>query len=77
MTLEQDPAAFLHYEAEGYPELPRPGAFRSVEISPEAFVEHHLKSLVEHWHLHFSWFNWIYPLSFQASARLPLPHNPP
>jgi hypothetical protein len=45
-------AAFLHYEAEGYPELPRPGAFRSVEISPEAFVEHHLKSLVEHWHLH-------------------------
>ena len=52
MTLEQDPAAFLHYEAEGYPELPRPGAFRSVEISPEAFVEHQLQSLVEHWHLH-------------------------
>src|ERR1700736_1512540 len=48
MILEEDPAAFLHYDAEGHPELPRSGGFRSVEISPGAFVEHHLKSLVEH-----------------------------
>jgi hypothetical protein len=47
MILEQDPAAFLHYDAEGHPELPRSGGFRSVEISATAFVEHHLKSLVE------------------------------
>jgi hypothetical protein len=47
MILEEDPAAFLHYDAEGHPELPRSGGFRSVEISPGAFVEHHLKSLVE------------------------------
>jgi hypothetical protein len=45
MILEEDPAAFLHYDAEGHPELPRSGGFRSVEISPGAFVEHHLKSL--------------------------------
>jgi len=47
MILEEDPAAFLHYDADGHPELPRSGGFRSVEISPGAFVEHHLKSLVE------------------------------
>ena len=47
MILEEDPAAFLHYDVEGHPELPRSGGFRSVEISPGAFVEHHLKSLVE------------------------------
>jgi hypothetical protein len=47
MILEEDPAAFLHYDAEGHPELPRSGGFRSVEILPEAFVEQHLKSLVE------------------------------
>jgi len=47
MILEEDPAAFLHYDAEGHPELPRLGGFRSVEISPGAFVEHHLKRLVE------------------------------
>jgi hypothetical protein len=47
MILEQDPAAFLHYDAEGHPELPRSGGFRSAEISPAAFVENHLKSLVE------------------------------
>jgi hypothetical protein len=47
MILEEDPAAFLHYDAEGHPELPRSGGFRSVEIPPGAFVEHHLKSLVE------------------------------
>jgi hypothetical protein len=47
MILEEDPAAFLHYDGEGHPELPRSDGFRSVEISPEAFVEHHLKSLVE------------------------------
>jgi hypothetical protein len=47
MILEEDPAAFLHYDAEGHPELPRSGRFRSVEISPGEFAEHHLKSLVE------------------------------
>jgi hypothetical protein len=47
MILEEDPAAFLHYDAEGHPELPRSGGFRSVKIFPGAFVEHHLKSLVE------------------------------
>jgi hypothetical protein len=47
MILEEDPAAFLHCDREGHPELPRSGGFRSVEFSPEAFVEHHLKSLVE------------------------------
>jgi hypothetical protein len=47
MILEEDPAAFLHYDAEGHPELPRSGGFRSAEISPGVFVEHHLKSLVE------------------------------
>jgi hypothetical protein len=47
MILEEDPAAFLRYDTEGHPELPRSGGFRSVEISPGAFVVHHLKSLVE------------------------------
>jgi hypothetical protein len=47
MILEEDPAAFLHYDAQGRTELPRSGGFRSAEISPEAFVEHHLKDLVE------------------------------
>src|ERR1700704_4157408 len=47
IILEEDPAAFLHYDAEGHTELPRSGGFRSVEFSPGAFVEHHLKSLVE------------------------------
>ena len=46
MILEEDPAAFLHCDAEGHPELPRSGGFRSVEISPRAFVEHHLRSLI-------------------------------
>jgi hypothetical protein len=46
MILEEDPAAFLHYDAEGHLELPRSGGFRSVEISG-AFVEQHFKSLVE------------------------------
>jgi hypothetical protein len=45
MILEEDPAAFLHYDAEGRPQLPRSSGFRPIEISPEAFVEHHLKSL--------------------------------
>jgi hypothetical protein len=47
MILEEDPAAFLHYDTEGHAELPRSGGFLSAEISPEAFVEHHLKDLVE------------------------------
>jgi hypothetical protein len=47
MILEEDPAAFLHYDAQGHAELPRSGGFHSAEISPEAFVEHHLKDLVE------------------------------
>jgi hypothetical protein len=47
MILEEDPAAFLHYDAEGHPELPRSGGSWPVDISLGAFVEHHLKSLVE------------------------------
>ena len=47
MILEEDPAAFLHYDAEGRPQLPRSSGFRPIEISPEAFVEHHLKSLID------------------------------
>jgi hypothetical protein len=38
MILEQDPSAFLLYDAEGHPELPRPGGLLSVEISLGAFV---------------------------------------
>jgi hypothetical protein len=47
MILEEDPAAYLHYDAEGRPQLPRSSGFRPIEISPEAFVEHHLKNLIE------------------------------
>jgi hypothetical protein len=47
MILEEDPAAFLHYDAEGRPQLPRSSGFRAIEISPEAFVEHHLKNLID------------------------------
>ena len=47
MILEEDPAAFLHYDAEGRPQLPRSSGLRPIEISPEAFVEHHLKSLID------------------------------
>jgi len=47
MILEEDPAAFLRYDAQGHAEIPRSGGFRSVGISPETFVENHLKSLVE------------------------------
>jgi hypothetical protein len=47
MILEEDPRAFLHYDAEGRPKLPRFEGFRSVETSPDAFVEYQLKSLVE------------------------------
>jgi hypothetical protein len=45
--LEEDPAAFLHYDDEGRPLLPRSSGFRPSKISPEAFVEHHLKSLID------------------------------
>ena len=47
MILEKDPAAYLHYDAEGRPQLPRSNGFRSIAISPEAFVEHHLKTLLD------------------------------
>jgi hypothetical protein len=47
MILEEDPAAYLHYDAEGRPQLPRSNGFRSIAISPEAFVQHHLKSLID------------------------------
>jgi hypothetical protein len=47
MILEEDPAAFLHYDAEGRPQLPRSSGVRPIEISPEAFVEHHLKNLID------------------------------
>ena len=47
MILEEDPAAFLRYDANGQARLPRSGAFEGVEISPAEFVENHLKSLIE------------------------------
>jgi len=47
MILEEDPAAFLRYDREGRPKLPRSGGFGSTEIFAEAFVENRLKSLLE------------------------------
>ena len=43
----QSARAKAAHDAQGHAELPRSGGFHSVEISPEAFVEHHLKNLVE------------------------------
>ena len=47
MVLEEDPAAFLHCDADGNARLPRAGAFESVEIASTGFVENHYKNLVE------------------------------
>ena len=47
MVLEEDPAAFLHYDADGRARLPRAGAFESVEVASTGFVENHFKNLVE------------------------------
>jgi hypothetical protein len=47
MVLEEDPAAFLHYDANGHVRLRGSVTFESDEISPAEFVENHLKSLVE------------------------------
>jgi hypothetical protein len=47
MILEEDPAAFLHYDANGYARLPSSGAFEWVGISPADFVQYHLRRLVE------------------------------
>jgi hypothetical protein len=47
MILEEDPAAFVQYDINGQPRVPRYNSLESVEISSADFVEHHLKSLVE------------------------------
>jgi hypothetical protein len=47
MILEEDPGAFLHYGEEGNPKLPRSSERPSAEMSLAAFVESHLKGLVE------------------------------
>jgi hypothetical protein len=47
MILEEDPAAFLHYDANGYARMPGSGAFEWVSVSPAEFVEYHLRRLVE------------------------------
>jgi hypothetical protein len=47
MILEEDPAAFMRYDTEGRPKLPRSGGFWSAEISPETFVEDRLQRLME------------------------------
>ena len=47
MILEEDPAAFLHYDNDGNAKLPRSGRVESVEVSSAEFVENHLKKLVE------------------------------
>jgi hypothetical protein len=45
--LEEDPAEFRSYDADGRALLPRSGVFGSAETSSEGFVEQHLKSLVD------------------------------
>ena len=45
--LEEDPAEFRSYDADGRALLPRSGVFGSAETSFEGFVEHHLESLVD------------------------------
>ena len=45
MILEEDPAIFLHFDANGRPKLPRPGAFETL-TSHSKFVEDHFKSLL-------------------------------
>jgi len=47
MILEEDPGAFLHYGEEGNPKFPRSSERPSAEMSLAAFVESHLKGLVE------------------------------
>jgi hypothetical protein len=47
MVLEEDPAAFLHYDAIGHARLPRSGVFESVEIASTGFVENNYKNLIE------------------------------
>jgi len=47
MILEEDPAAFLHYDTEGNPKLPRSDGRWPADLSPETFVENRLKNLVE------------------------------
>ena len=45
--LEEDPAEFRRWDADGRAILPRSAVLVSPETSLERFVEHHLKSLVE------------------------------
>jgi hypothetical protein len=47
MILEEDPAAFLRFDDEGRPKLPRSGGCGSVELFTESFVENRLKSLLD------------------------------
>jgi hypothetical protein len=47
MILEEDPAAYLQYDIDGQPRLPRSDSSGLVENSPAEFVENHLKSLLE------------------------------
>ena len=47
MVLEEDPAAFLHYDTDGHVRSPGSGTFEWDEISHAEFVKNHLKSLVE------------------------------
>jgi len=47
MILEEDPVAFLRYDDEGRPQLPRPCGFGPVEIFSESFVENRLRTLLD------------------------------
>jgi hypothetical protein len=47
MILEEDPAAFLHYDIHGQARWPRPGSVKSLEVVPGKFVENHLRRLIE------------------------------
>jgi len=47
MILEEDPAAFLHYDTDGHARSPGSGTFEWDEISHAEFVKNHLERLVE------------------------------
>jgi hypothetical protein len=55
MVLEEDPAAFLRYDANGQAGLPRSGAFEPVGIASRGFVENHFNNLVEPCRGYFKW----------------------
>ena len=47
MVLEEDPAAFIHYDTEGHARLPGSGGLEWTGKSPVEFVEDRLRSLID------------------------------